>query len=97
MLCGAFSYQWGARYDEVTAYSLCYLLFGNGIRSDRRAQSRQQAAVQGKPKEPSGCKVVGTVRGTKIWAGDCVGVELLKGTHTSPEQGTSVIPPDQKE
>ena len=35
--------------------------------------------------------------GTKIWAGDCVGVELLKGTHTSPEQGTSVIPPDQNE
>ena len=53
--------------------------------------------VQVKPKEPSGCKLVGTVRGTKIWAGDCVGVELLKGTHTSPEQGTSVIPPDQKE
>jgi len=50
-----------------------------------------------KPKEPSGCKLVGTVRGTKIWAGDCVGVELLKGTHTSPEQGTSVIPPGQKE
>ena len=53
--------------------------------------------VQVKPKEPSGCKLVGTVRGTKIWAGDCVGVELLKGTHTSPEQGTSVIPPGQKE
>jgi len=53
--------------------------------------------AQVKPKEPSGCKLVGTVRGTKIWAGDCVGVELLKGTHTSPEQGTSVIPPDQKE
>jgi len=53
--------------------------------------------VQVKPKEPTGCKLVGTVRGTKIWAGDCVGVELLKGTHTSPEQGTSVIPPGQKE
>ena len=33
-----------------------------------------------RPKEPSGCKLVGTVRGTKLWAGDCVGVELLKGT-----------------
>ena len=53
--------------------------------------------AQVKPKEPSGCKLVGTVRGTKIWAGDCVGVELLKGTHTSLEQGTSVIPPGQKE
>ena len=54
-------------------------------------------AVRAKSKEPSGCKLVGTVRGTKLWAGDCVGVELLKGTHTSPEQGTSVIPPGQKE
>jgi len=47
------------------------------------------------PKEPSGCKLVGTVRGTKLWAGDCVGVELLKGTQTSPEQGTPA--PGQKE
>jgi hypothetical protein len=33
----------------------------------------------------------------RSWAGDCVGAELLKGTHTSPEQGPSVIPPGQKE
>ena len=54
-----------------------------------------KALVQVKPKEPMGCKLVGTVRGTKLWAGDCVGVELLKGTET-PEQATSV-PPGQKE
>ena len=56
--------------------------------------------VQLKPKEPMGCKLVGTVRGTKLWAGDCVGVELLKGTtetQTLPEQATSVIPPGQIE
>jgi hypothetical protein len=56
--------------------------------------------VRVKPKEPSGCKLVGTVRGTKLWAGDCIGVELLKGTtetQTLPEQATSVIPPGQKE
>ena len=29
-----------------------------------------------KPKEPTACKLVGTVRGTKLWAGDCVGSEL---------------------
>ena len=46
--------------------------------------------VQAKPKEPSGCKLVGTVRGTRLWAGDCVGVELLKGT-------TDTTPPDQNE
>ena len=53
--------------------------------------------VQVKPKESSGCKLVGTVRGTKLWAGDCVGVELLKGTTDTPEQATAVIPPAPKE
>ena len=50
--------------------------------------------VQLKPKAPMGCKLVGTVRGTKLWAGDCVGVELLKGPTETPEQAT---PPNQKE
>jgi hypothetical protein len=27
---------------------------------------------QAKPTAPVGCKLVGTVRGTKLWAGDCV-------------------------
>ena len=63
----------------------------------RRPRPATNRAVRAKPKEPTACKLVGTVRGTKLWAGDCVGVELLKGTQTSPEQGTSVIPPGQKE
>jgi hypothetical protein len=55
-----------------------------------------------KPKEPMGCKLVGTVRGTKLWAGDCAGSEL-RGTTTAaeaqslPEQPTGAITPDQKE
>ena len=58
--------------------------------------------VQVKPKEPMGCKLVGTVRGTKLLAGDCVGPELRGPTTTSetqalPEQATSAITPDQKE
>ena len=32
--------------------------------------------AQMKPREPTGCKLVGTVKGTKLWAGDCVGSEL---------------------
>ena len=55
--------------------------------------------VRVKPKEPTGCKLVGTVRGTKLWAGDCVGVELgLKGTTETqalPEQAAGAA--DQKE
>jgi hypothetical protein len=58
--------------------------------------------VQVKPKEPMGCKLVGTVRGTKLWAGDCTGSELRGSTTTTetqalPEQATAVIPPGQKE
>jgi hypothetical protein len=58
--------------------------------------------VQVKPKEPMGCKLVGTVRGTKLWAGDCAGSELRGTTTTTetqalPEQATAVIPPGQKE
>jgi len=58
--------------------------------------------VQVKPKEPMGCKLVGTVRGTKLWAGDCLGSEL-RGTTTAtepqslPERATEAIPPGQKE
>ena len=58
--------------------------------------------VQVKPKEPMGCKLVGTVKGTKLWAGDCVGSEL-RGTTTAtepqslPERTTEAIPPGQKE
>jgi hypothetical protein len=59
--------------------------------------------VQVKPKEPLGCKLVGTVKGTRLWAGDCVGAELrgtTSATETSqplPEQARTAIPPGQKE
>ena len=53
-----------------------------------------------KPKEPIVCKLVGTVRGTKLWAGDCTGSELTgtnpaTETQSLPEPGA--IPPDQKQ
>src|SRR5258708_40325741 len=58
--------------------------------------------VQVKPKEPMGCKLVGTVRGTKLWAGDCLGSELRGPTTATepqslPERATEAIPPGQKE
>ena len=62
----------------------------------------KKSLVQVKPKEPMGCKLVGTVRGTKLWAGDCVGSELRGSTTPTetqalPEQATRAITPDQKE
>ena len=61
-----------------------------------------KALVQVKPKAPMGCKFVGTVRGTKLWAGDCVGSELVGPTTTTenqilPEKATAVSPLGQKE
>jgi hypothetical protein len=58
--------------------------------------------VQVKPKEPMGCKLVGTVKGTKLWAGDCVASELrgaTPATETNPlsEQDIQAIPPGQKQ
>ena len=61
-----------------------------------------KALFQVKPKAPMGCKLVGTIRGTKLWAGDCVGSELRGSTSTTeqqalPEETTGSITPDQKE
>ena len=61
-----------------------------------------KALVQVKPKTPMGCKFVGTVRGTKLWAGDCGGPELRGSTTTTesqtlPAETTGSITPNQKE
>jgi hypothetical protein len=61
-----------------------------------------KSLVQVKPKEPTGCKLVGTVKGTKLWAGDCVASELrgtTPATETKPlsEQEIEAIPPGQKQ
>lgn len=36
--------------------------------------------VQIKPTAPMGCKLVGTVKGTKLWAGDCLAAPELRTT-----------------
>jgi hypothetical protein len=48
--------------------------------------------VQAKPSAPAGCKFVGTVKGTKLWAGDCTASELKT---TMPAEETSKPQPDQ--
>jgi hypothetical protein len=48
--------------------------------------------VHGKPNAPAGCKLVGTVKGTKLWAGDCAASELRT---TMPAEETSKPLPDQ--
>ena len=69
---------------------------------DAPPKTGNKPLVQVRPKGPMGCKLVGTVKGTKLWAGDCVGLELSGATTTAetqslPERATEVIPPGQKE
>lgn len=61
--------------------------------------------AQVKPRGPMGCKLVGTVRGTKLWAGDCEAAEIrgssAPATETPalslPERASGAIPPRQKQ
>jgi hypothetical protein len=45
--------------------------------------------VQVKPSAPAGCKLVGTVRGTKLWAGDCAPTEQLRPTTNTGDETSS--------
>jgi hypothetical protein len=40
---------------------------------------------QAKPQPPMGCKLVGTVRGAKLWAGDCAPAAELRGAAPADE------------
>jgi hypothetical protein len=61
--------------------------------------------VQAKQQSPMGCKLVGTVRGTKLWAGDCTDAAELRGTAPAaettppslPAPAAGTIPPGAKE
>jgi hypothetical protein len=49
---------------------------------------------QMKPQVPMGCKLVGTVKGTKLWAGDCADASELRGTTPSPETAAPAPAPE---
>lgn len=56
--------------------------------------------VQVKPKAPQGCKLVGTVKGTKLWAGDCRASDADNAAVEMPPplaaQAIGAIPPGAK-
>lgn len=49
---------------------------------------------QVKPSAPMGCKLVGTVRGTKIWAGDCVAAPELRSATPTAEPAAPAPAPE---
>jgi hypothetical protein len=81
-------------------FTICFS--ANVLAQDSSPKVGNKPLVQVKPKGPTGCKLVGTVKGTKLSAGDCVGLELRGATPTTetqslPGRATGVIPPGQKE
>jgi hypothetical protein len=46
-----------------------------------------------KPLAPMGCKLLGAVKGTKIWAGDCAPLEQ-RGTGAQPVAPAPVLEPN---
>jgi hypothetical protein len=63
------------------------------------------SSMHAKLQAPAGCKLVGTVKGTKLWAGDCMDAAALRGaeptTETTqpslPAEAGAAIPPGQKQ
>jgi hypothetical protein len=49
---------------------------------------------QVKPQTQMGCKLVGTVKGTKLWAGDCAGGSELRGTTPTAEPAAPAPAPE---
>jgi hypothetical protein len=48
--------------------------------------------AQAAPKAPMGCKLVGTVKGTKLWAGDCTDAAELRGAAPTTETAPPSLP-----
>jgi hypothetical protein len=84
----------------LIVFAICFS--ANAFAQDASPKVGNKPLVQVKPKEPMGCKLVGTVKGIKLWAGDCVALELRGATPTTetqslPERATAVIPSGQEQ
>jgi hypothetical protein len=58
--------------------------FSTSALAQTAAPKGGKAVKQAKPSAPMGCKLVGTVKGTKLWAGDCAAPSELRGTTAEP-------------
>jgi hypothetical protein len=77
-------------------------LSANAFAQDGPPKVGEKPLTRVKPKEALGCKLVGTVKGIKLWAGDCGAAELKGGapaaeTQSLSERASGIIPPGQKQ
>ena len=80
---------------------LVALLFVTSAALAQNAQPKVAAkpAAHANAPAPTGCKLVGTVKGTKLWSGDCTDAAGLRGSDPTqpPEQPGDAIPPGEKQ
>ena len=89
---------------EIAAVAFAMMLVGGtavaqGAFPGQKRATGRKPIVQAKPNTPIGCKLVGTVRGTKIWAGDCVGASEIRGATPAEELSSppSAAAPTEKQ
>lgn len=78
----------------LISVSSCAL--AQGAPAAKKPSVRGKPFVQAKPGTPMGCKLVGTVKGTKIWAGDCVGAAELRGSQPAEEPPPTAAPAEKE-
>jgi hypothetical protein len=78
-------------------FGLVVLLFTTAALAQSPPKAAKKPAVQAKQQAPLGCKLVGTVRGTKIWAGDCIAAEPAAETPQAAPPPPPSMPPAEKQ
>jgi hypothetical protein len=78
-----------------TALSFAVLLIptlalAQGAKPAKRPTVGAKPLVQVKPRAPAGCKLVGTVKETKLWAGECTAAPELRTGTPAEESSPSV-------
>lgn len=85
------------KWNPVMRTALCFAMLliptialAQGATTAKRPTVSAKPFVQTKPRAPVGCKLVGTVKGTKLWAGECTATPELRTGTPSEESGPSV-------
>ena len=98
------------KWNHVVRTGLCLAMLliptialAQGPTPAKRPTVGAKPLVQMKPRAPVGCKLVGTVKGTKLWAGECTAApELRTGTPaeesgpSAPDAAGGTMPKDQQ-
>ena len=88
--------------EPVMRTALCFAMLliptialAQGATPAKRPTVGAKPLVQAKPRASVGCKLIGTVKGTKLWAGECMALELRTGTPV-PDATGGATPKDQQ-